>query len=196
MTLLVAAPALADLSDLDRQLLRAIVVEHAIHRRGPTWREIRAAIGFDPPPEIPLAVLRHAHEIQRASAYWGTPMSLHAALNVAWTHRPPDPTGEALARHLEALRAGGWVEFSEHTRSLTVGPAFREAQRAARFRPDEAGGILHMVAVIAVILALVGLGSSQGGAGAWHTVAHLVATGWHVVGRVVAARKPQGGSQQ
>jgi len=187
------APSLADLSALDREILQVIAVEHAIHQRGPTWRELRAELGLEPPPEIPLEVRRRAHEIQQASAYWGTPMSLHAALTVAWKHRPADPVADALAQRLEALRAGGWVEFTDHTRSLAMGPAFREAQRASRCRPDEAGGILHLVAVIVVILALVGLVSSQGGAGAYHTVAHLVATGWHAVGHLVAAHKTQGG---
>lgn len=183
-----APPSLDDLDPQGQIIVRAVAAERAARHRGPTWAELRAALGEPPPPSVPRDARKQAKVLHKQGLGYGQ------ALREAWPELPPDPALHRLERRLRWMRRHGWIEFSTAYRSLDVGPTLREAFRAARQQRDEAGGIVHMVAVVVLALMFVGLVASHGLPGAWHEVTGLVATGWHTVGAFIATHKPAGGT--
>ncbi len=190
MTGTTTTPPIDDLDRADRVIVGLVAAERAENHRGPSWRELRAALGLPPPPEPGREVWQRAKRYHQAEG-----VAFGRALRAAWPDRPPDPANATLTRRLRRLREAGWITFSDRPRSLDIGPTLLEAFRAARRpRRDEAGGIIHLVAVVVLALLVVGLVASQGGAGAVHTAAHLISTGWHTVGSFIASHKPTGGT--
>ena len=187
MTATTSPPSLSDLDPAGQIIVRVVAAERARNHRGPTWAELREALGEPPPPSVPRDARKQAKALYKKQG-----LGYGAALREAWPELPPDPALHRLERRLRWMRRHGWIEFTSRYRSLDVGPTLREAFRAARAPRDEAGGILHSVVVVVLVLMVIGFLSTH--AGAWHSVTHLVAAGWHTVGSFIAAHKPAGGT--
>ena len=120
-------PSLADLAPEDREIIALILDHRAQHGVGPTWRELRVALGIDASISPTCAEWRQVRLRSRAD---GT--GALRALRTEGVIPPEDPARAKFALRLYRLRKAGWLAFSGEYRSLDAGETTWAAFRAAQ----------------------------------------------------------------
>ncbi len=124
------APSLADLAPEDREVIALVLDHRAEHGAGPTWRELRVALGMDASISPTCEEWRAVR--LRARADGTGAMKALRALRAEGVIPPEDPPRKELTAKLHRLRKGGWLTYTSRERSLDAGETTWAAFQAAQ----------------------------------------------------------------